>query len=328
MSKRQRVGEAASAAGDALSCTVGILRLDGAAYSAPVCKKVSVLGDAASPETFHRQGADVLYQRAEGYNFSTCQVGLADPLAKDPVFKQAAEIKIRGKASDPEHLFIPNRRTGASNAPRQREPTRTEPWYEDGVEVGVNYIYESDTLLVHLRRALVELAEEGVQAISGACGFMSDIQHLTAMILNDAGHKTYIGCLMSSLSLLTLVNQTSACGDGRCVLVVTANSDAFEQYYDELILPSWGVPRDKVVLVGLQHVHGFGEEVAAGTTVDPEKAEAGIIAAVGAAISAQEEAGREPAVILSECTELPGYTNALRQAFHLPVCIASRRVEP
>ena len=204
------------------------------------------------------------------------------------------------------------------NAPRKREPTRTEPWVEDGVEVGVVYIYESPSLLAHLTRALHELADEGVQVISGACGFMSNIQPLAARLMEDT--TRYVGVIMSSLTILMLFSQTGGLCAGRCVLILTSNSDAFSKYYDELVLPSWNVPRDNVVVVGLQDVDGFGAEVAAGSTVDAAKAEAGILRKVSEVLAAVKAKGLTVSGILSECTELPGYTNALRVAYAgLPV---------
>jgi hypothetical protein len=40
---------------------------------------------------------------------------------------------------------------------------------------------------------------------------------------------------------------------------------------------------------------------------------------VGERLTALKAEGHSASCILSECTELPGYTNALRHAFNLPV---------
>lgn len=97
---------------------IGILRLDGAAYSAPKCKKAQVLGDLGLVETWNRSDNQVFYERAEGYTFDVAKYGWLDATAECPVFEKEGIIKIRGAPDDPRHMFVPNRRGG----PISRDP--------------------------------------------------------------------------------------------------------------------------------------------------------------------------------------------------------------
>jgi hypothetical protein len=288
---------------------VGIVRLDGANYSAPKYSKKAVLGDAASKETWEKQGDKVFYQRAEGYTFTVCKYGFKDPDDARPVWEKEGVIQIKGKMGDSNHMYIPNRRGGPKDQPRPRKPSRTEPWIENGSQVGVSYIYESALIMDNLRQCVAELVQDcNVHCITSACGFMANVQTFF-------GNLCPVPCLLSSLELLPVIELMAA--PKTVVVVLTANSESFAENYTELIKPSWDIPRSRIELVGLQHVEGFGHEVAMGTTVDCEIAEENIVKAVAATIEKLKPT--KVSCILSECTELPGYTNTLRSRFTVPV---------
>merc|ERR1712039_556294 len=124
-----------------------------------------------------------------------------------------------------------------------------------------------------------------------------------------------VPAIMSSLQLLPVVCQM--CNQDTKIIVLTANSESFTENYTELIKESWDIPKSRIELVGLQNVDGFGEEVASGTTVDVDVAEENIVKAVAAKMEALRPT--KVGCILSECTELPGYTNTLRSRFSMPV---------
>mmetsp|Transcript_36828 Transcript_36828/g.67015 ORF Transcript_36828/g.67015 Transcript_36828/m.67015 type:complete len:466 (-) Transcript_36828:106-1503(-) len=288
---------------------VGIVRLDGANYSAPTNTKKSVLGDAASTETWEKEGEKVFYQRPEGYTFTVCKYGFQDPNARILRFEKTGIIQIKGREGDANHMFIPNRRGGPKDQPRPRQPSRTEPWIHAGAQIGVQYIYDSDTVMKNLNRCVVELVQDcKIDCVTSACGFMANVQKVVA-------EASPVPCLMSSLNLLPMIHLMSQ--PTARIIVMTANSKSFSDNYKELIRPSWDIPRSRIELVGLQHVEGFGDEVAQGTTVDVDEAEENIVKTIGAKIEALKPV--KVACILSECTELPGYTNTLRHAFGLPV---------
>merc|ERR1711865_225748 len=96
-----------------------------------------------------------------GCTFEVCSAGVADAKADSPVFQKEGVVKIRGRARDPLHMFVPNRRSGPWNAPRPRRPSRIEPWLDEkGAEIGVQYIYESALVLTYLKESLQLLDEE------------------------------------------------------------------------------------------------------------------------------------------------------------------------
>jgi len=290
---------------------IGIIRLDGASYTTSKKSKKSVLGDAASKATWQSAGNEVFYQRPEGYTFSVCQFGFIDKDAIRPVFEKEGVVKIKGHEGDPSHMFIPNRRGGPKDRPRPRRPTRKEPWIENGKVIGVQYIYDSDTMLNNLRQCIAELERDcKVDCITAACGFMANVQKVCA-------ESAKVPVLTSSLNLLPIIDMMTSKDD--IILVLTANSDSFKANYDELIKPSWGIAKSRLELVGLQNVDGFGDEVAAGTTVDVDVAEENICQAVQAKIQSLQSMRLHVGTILSECTELPGYTNTLRSRFNMPV---------
>mmetsp|Transcript_160817 Transcript_160817/g.296543 ORF Transcript_160817/g.296543 Transcript_160817/m.296543 type:complete len:475 (-) Transcript_160817:28-1452(-) len=288
---------------------VGIVRLDGANYSAPKYSKKSVLGDAASSATWEAEGDKVFYQRPEGYTFTVCKYGFTDPNSDVHHFEKEGVISIKGNMGDSNHMFIPNRRGGPKDQPRPRQPSRTEPWIEDGKQIGVNYIYESNVLIQNFRRCVQELVQDcNVNCITSACGFMANTQKFASSISS-------VPCLMSSLELLPMMHMMSSPGDK--IIVMTADDGSFSDAYDQLIRPEWNIPKSRIELVGLQHVEGFGAEVAHGTTVDVKEAEGNIVKAIAARIESLKPV--RVACLLSECTELPGYTNTLREKFGFPV---------
>ena len=85
--------------------------------------------------------------------------------------------------------------------------------------------------------------------------------------------------------------------------------------FAELVKPGWNVA-DEIIILGLQDVDGFGDEVAIGTTVEVKDAAKNILKKVRAAMSASEIPVK---AIVSECTELPGYTNMMRAELGVPV---------
>jgi hypothetical protein len=284
---------------------IGMVRLDGPLYSAVDDASAVLTGTPSG------RGNHVDYQRVEGFTFEVCKSGLKDPAAESLAFEKEGVVRIKGKARDPSHLFVPSRRPGPWNAQRPRRPTRTEPWLdENGVEIGVQYIYESATVMTYLKESLQLLQDEcNVDCISSACGFAANLQEFSS-------RNSKVPCLMSSLHLLPLVDMMTA--RGSYILLLTSNSAAFAEKYESLVKSHWGIDKDsRILLVGLQDTHAFNGDAIPGAIVDCEKAKDSIVAEVRKAIEAAKP--KEIGAIVSECFELPGYTNALRQHFDCPV---------
>ncbi|EOD32421.1 hypothetical protein EMIHUDRAFT_226657 [Emiliania huxleyi CCMP1516] len=287
---------------------IGIVRLD-----QPRTAKTAVLGDLVAPQSLQGvapqslQGSeslsqtDIIYRRAEGYTFSVCVSG--HPVnAPDQLQLTRGEVRIRGTQGDPQHLF----EVGGNQPPRARNPSFTEPWVVNGRAVGVVYIYLPELILANLKQTLAELRELECRCLSSSCGFMANINSFCAA-------RSGMPTLMSTLDLLPTLLLSLPPED--VILVLTSNGTNFKRHAETLIPPH--VPLKRLRVCGLEQVRGFGAEVASGTTVDPLLAEAGIVGAVVEAFTAT--APSPIGAILLECTELPGYSNALRQKFNLPV---------
>lgn len=150
------------------------------------------------------------------------------------------------------------------------------------------------------------LDRKGVSGITGDCGFMMYFQEL-------ARTHTKKPVFMSSLAQLPAV--TCAFGRDELIAVMTANGASLKPMRN-LIKDECGVdPEDRrYVFVGCEDVPGF-EAVALGEKVDVPKVTPGMVA------KAKRVVQEHPAVraFLMECTELPPYSDAIRQATGLPV---------
>jgi len=155
-----------------------------------------------------------------------------------------------------------------------------------------------------LKKAVKELEDEGVVAITGDCGFLMAYQPYVRAL-------TETPVVLSSIlqaPMLTVANAPDA-----KFAVFTANSSTLDMR--KLFTQSgMQVNPDQWIVVGLQDLPGF-EAVALGQKVPTEKVQPGIIACV------KELQQKEPKLcgILLECTELPHYADAIRAETKLPV---------
>ena len=157
------------------------------------------------------------------------------------------------------------------------------------------------------KEAINYLEEQGVNGITGDCGFMFNFQPLVRTL-------TRLPVYMSSLCQLPAV--TCAYGQKEKIAIFTANGESL-QPMRPLIRDECGVDTQdpRYVIVGCQDVKHFGPEVAAGEKVDTEKATPGIVDL------AKKTQYQHPNVraFLFECTELPQFSDAVRAATGLPV---------
>ena len=155
--------------------------------------------------------------------------------------------------------------------------------------------------------AINYLEEQGVNGITGDCGFMMNYQPLVRTI-------TKLPVYMSSLCQLPAV--TCAYGQKEKIAIFTANGESLEPMRP-LIRDECGVDTqdERYKIIGCEHVEHFGAEVANGDKVDTEKATPGIVKL------AKETQYKHPNVraFLFECTELPQFSDAVRAATGLPV---------
>jgi len=150
------------------------------------------------------------------------------------------------------------------------------------------------------------LEAKGVCGITGDCGFMMAFQPLARDVAN-------VPVFMSSMVQCPMVSVAFDKYDQ--ILILTANS-ATLQPQKEILLSQCGfdVDDDRFIIVGCQDVPGF-DAVAKGTKVDVEAVTPGIVKLVQGILEKQPNIR----AIVSECTELPPYSDALRMTTGLPV---------
>jgi hypothetical protein len=169
----------------------------------------------------------------------------------------------------------------------------------DGELVGVAYVYESRQILNNMATAIRELEAQGSSCLTSDCGFLSTMQPTARKIAT-------VPVLLSAVDALPLLDRMLPPGP---IVVLTADARAFRNQYVN------DASAGRFHVVGLEEAAGFGAEVTDGRTVNFELAQEAIVDAVHEAILA---VGGVRAVV-SECTELPGYTNALRERLRVPV---------
>tara|TARA_B100000795_G_scaffold45503_1_gene29913 strand:- start:229 stop:1035 length:807 start_codon:yes stop_codon:yes gene_type:complete len=189
---------------------------------------------------------------------------------------------------------------------RAVEPTKTD--------AETKYIYSSEEIYKGLERAVKALIASKVKVIVGDCGFDNGIQDMITSIIANISPATSTPCLMSTLTLLPTIMKMVA--QKEVVLVLTANGASFEKKFKQLTNDA---PKDKVKVLGLEKVDGFGEHVQKGTSVDLDKAKENIMEEIKKKIEELAATNVTVGCILCECTELPAYSNQMRDTFKLPV---------
>ncbi|MGI9202153.1 MAG: aspartate/glutamate racemase family protein [Woeseiaceae bacterium] len=152
-----------------------------------------------------------------------------------------------------------------------------------------------------------ELEEEGVRAIVGGCG-------LTGMIQKEIAAAVEIPVYMSSMLFVPEVYETVA--GGKRVGVMTVSSEQL-QAHDKALFA--GCDIDESIPVAIVGMNESTEAEAWASQVTPEF-ERGIVesAIVNVAQKLNQDNPDLGAIVL-ECTEMPSYANAIRDATGLPV---------
>jgi hypothetical protein len=154
--------------------------------------------------------------------------------------------------------------------------------------------------------AIKWLEEQGCNGITGDCGFMMAFQKIARDVADvPVFMSSMVQCPMISLAFDTYEK----------VLVLTANSKSLVPQKEALLSHcGFDVNDGRFQIQGCQDVPGF-DAVAKGDKVDVAKVTPGIVKLVKGILQMQ------PTIkaILSECTELPPYSDALRKETKLPV---------
>jgi hypothetical protein len=161
-------------------------------------------------------------------------------------------------------------------------------------------------LLPAFTATATELAGSGVSALTTCCGFL-------ALFQRELADSLEIPVATSSLLQVPLVLMTLR-GDQR-VCVLTANASSLSD--DHLRAVGIGPDlRPRVHLAGIEHTEHF-YPVLAGDTEDlePARAEAELVDVALAAVAEHPEIG----AFVVECTNMPPYSAAVKQATGRPV---------
>jgi len=154
-----------------------------------------------------------------------------------------------------------------------------------------------------------QLEEDGVKAIVGGCGLTGMIQSLIAKEINIPFYSSTVLCV-------PMIHKTLPPGKGIGILTV---SEFHFRLHDNILLEECGVSDDiSVVVQGMNEA--APEDAAAWLTMttpdyDLEKVKQAVVNTVVNMVKNNPDMG----TIVLECTEMPVYADAIREAVNLPV---------
>jgi len=154
--------------------------------------------------------------------------------------------------------------------------------------------------------AIKWLEANGAAGITGDCGFMMAFQPIAREVAT-------VPCFMSSMVQCPMVSVAFDKYDK--VLILTANSATLKPQKDTLLSAcGFDVDDTRFLIRGCQDIPGF-DAVEKGEKVDVERVTPGMVKMTMDIIK------KQPSIraIVLECTELPPYSDALRQCTGLPV---------
>jgi hypothetical protein len=175
-------------------------------------------------------------------------------------------------------------------------------------EEGTVYVYRGETIARNVLQVVTEMLNRGVVGLSSACGFMVNMNKMLRNLPQVV--RSRIPVVLSCLGMLHIVHCMTS--DDSRIAILTSNSERFNDFYSRLVPGFMQMVRTRLKIVGLEELDGFGPEVAAGMTVDTEKAAANIVQIMQATMDKYADSNLQIRAVLVECTELPGYCEELR----------------
>ncbi|MBW2308943.1 MAG: aspartate/glutamate racemase family protein [Deltaproteobacteria bacterium] len=152
--------------------------------------------------------------------------------------------------------------------------------------------------------AALELQEEGVKAITGACGFM-------ALFQREVSDAVSIPVFLSSLLQIPFIYRTLK--RGQKIGVITADSTALTAEHFVSVGVDEGIP---LVIKGMEDQREFREAVLEEKgTLDSGLIEKEVIGVARSLLRENPETG----AILLECSDLPPYAMAIQRESGLPI---------
>lgn len=168
-----------------------------------------------------------------------------------------------------------------------------------------------DKMKKELNEAIKLLEAARCDVITSDCGLFMWLQ-------DYAETCTKLPVCLSSLVILPDIFEKLSKDDK--VAIFTSNGESLNNLKKEILRKKLGNDIERLVAIGCNeapygvHIDGF-EAVSSGKTVDVEKVEPGMIAV---AKSLMKEESNVKAIVV-ECTEIPPYSDAIRQTTKLPV---------
>ncbi|MBI9087487.1 MAG: aspartate/glutamate racemase family protein [Desulfobacterales bacterium] len=149
-----------------------------------------------------------------------------------------------------------------------------------------------------------ELQQEGVRAVTGACGFMALFQREIAEALE-------IPVFLSSLLQIPFIRQTLK--QDQAIGVITADASALT---DDHFAAVGVTPEIPLVIAGMEGQTEFKEAILEEKgTLDSDRIQAEVVQVAGEMVQKHSKIG----AILLECSDLPPYAHAVQQTTGLPV---------
>ncbi len=152
--------------------------------------------------------------------------------------------------------------------------------------------------------AALELQEEGVGAITGACGFM-------ALFQKEVARELDIPVFLSSLLQVPFINQIL--GGKKRIGVISADASALT---DEFFKAVGVLEGTKLALAGMENQPEFSGAILKNKgSLDSQIIEEEVVHVAKELKKKHDDLG----AILLECSDLPPYSHAVQQAVSLPV---------
>lgn len=166
-------------------------------------------------------------------------------------------------------------------------------------------LWEKDKNLIQpFIDAALELQEEGVGAITGACGFM-------ALFQQEVARELDIPVFLSSLLQLPFINQIL--GLKKRIGVISADASALTDEFFKAVGVQEGT---RLALAGMENQPEFsGAILKQKGTLDSQLIEKEVVQVAKELKEKHDDLG----AILLECSDLPPYSHAVQQAVNLPV---------
>lgn len=294
-------------------------------------------GDVAERSTYGRYNVE--FVKVEGWTFEAAQAGLGGDNKQDwPSSEFLYEAFLEGLSDEEKEKKVKSEHYWRANWDNKGPGFKIRQGYVQKKEMGKGdnslfdqgdyengdvRMYPGNVVEENFRKAIEQLKAMGVHAITADVGYAMQFQEV-------ACRMTDLPVALSSLQQLSIIialyGKEVMQKANQKILVLTVDAISFNKNKSSM-LPS-NVPGDLVEVLGLQDTN-FGKWVKDGMsfqrtksmdtgscggteTANVEDAMVGILFEVKKKIQAMQQEKLEVISIVSECTELPPYSNALR----------------